>query len=251
MSASDASAARIESTYQKVTWRLMSFLFLCWVLNYLDRVNGSFAQLQLKKDLGMSNTAYGLGVSLFFIGYILLEVPSTLLLRRIGARKTVTRIMVLWGLISTSMAFMTTPTQFYVARILLGAAEAGFWPGIILYLTYWYPAVRRARITSRFLLAIAAAGIIGGPLSGWILHNFVDVLGFRDWPWLFFLEELPALLMGVVAFFYLVDRPQDARWLDDEQKKIILDALAADRAEKKPATHSRHQLLVALKDPRV
>jgi ACS family phthalate transporter-like MFS transporter len=149
------------------------------------------------------------------------------------------------------MAFMTTPTQFYVARILLGAAEAGFWPGIILYLTYWYPGARRARITSRFLLAIAAAGIIGGPLSGWILHNFVDVLGYKNWQWLFFLEGLPALVMGIVAFFYLVDRPQDARWLDDEQKQIILDALAADRAEKKPAKHTSHQLLVALKDPRV
>jgi ACS family phthalate transporter-like MFS transporter len=146
---------------------------------------------------------------------------------------------------------MTTPTQFYIARILLGAAEAGFWPGIILYLTYWYPGARRARITSRFLLAIAAAGIIGGPLSGWILHNFVDVLGYRNWQWLFFLEGLPALLMGVVAFFYLVDKPEAARWLDDEQKKIILDALAADRAGKKPVVHNRSQLLAALKDPRV
>src|SRR6516225_2947069 len=202
-----AGSALIEGTYRKVTLRLMTFLFFCWVLNYLDRVNVSFAQLQLKHDLGLSDAAYGLGVSLFFIGYILLEVPSTLLLRRIGARKTVTRIMLLWGAISTATAFMTAPWQFYLARTLLGAAEAGFWPGIILYLSFWYPAPRRARITSRFLLAIAAAGIIGGPLSGWILHNFVDVLGYRNWQWLFFLEGLPALLMGVVAFFYLVDRP--------------------------------------------
>ena len=202
-----ATAARVEATYHKVTWRLMSFIFVCWVLNYLDRVNVSFAQLHLKQDLGLSDAAYGLGVSLFFIGYIPLEVPSTLRLKRIGARKTITRIMFLWGGISTAMAFMTTPTQFYVARILLGAAEAGFWPGIILYLTYWYPGARRARITSRFLLAIAAAGIIGGPLSGWILHNFIDVYGYKNWQWLFFLEGLPALLMGIVAFFYLVDKP--------------------------------------------
>lgn len=246
-----ATHARVEATYHKVTWRLMSFIFVCWVLNYLDRVNVSFAQLHLKHDLGLSDAAYGLGVSLFFIGYITLEVPSTLLLKRIGARLTISRIMILWGAISTAMAFMTTPTQFYIARILLGAAEAGFWPGIILYLTYWYPGARRARITSRFLLAIAAAGIIGGPLSGWILHNFVDVLGYRNWQWLFFLEGLPALLMGVVAFFYLVDKPEAARWLDAEQKKIILDALAADRAGKKPAVHNRSQLLAALKDPRV
>ncbi|WP_232424688.1 MFS transporter, partial [Pandoraea sp. B-6] len=177
-----------EATYRKITLRLMSFLFLCWVLNYLDRVNISFAQLQLKHDLGLSDAAYGLGVSLFFIGYILLEVPSTLLLQRIGARKTVTRIMLLWGGISTAMAFMTAAWQFYLARVLLGAAEAGFWPGIILYLSYWYPSKRRARITSRFLLAIAVAGIVGGPLSGFILQNFVDVWGFRNWQWLFFLE---------------------------------------------------------------
>ncbi|SAK85686.1 d-galactonate transporter [Caballeronia arationis] len=248
---SDATSARVEATYHKVTWRLMSFIFVCWVLNYLDRVNVSFAQLHLKQDLGLSDAAYGLGVSLFFIGYISLEVPSTLWLKKIGARLTISRIMILWGGISTAMAFMTTPTQFYVARILLGAAEAGFWPGIILYLTYWYPGARRARITSRFLLAIAAAGIIGGPLSGWILHNFVDIYGYKNWQWLFFLEGLPALLMGIVAFFYLVDKPQDARWLDDDQKKIILDALAADRAEKKPSKHGKHQLLAALKDPRV
>nr|UII03324.1 Putative metabolite transport protein NicT [Paraburkholderia sp.] len=249
-SESEASA-RVEATYHKVTWRLMSFIFVCWVLNYLDRVNVGFAQMRLKQDLGLTDAAYGLGVSLFFIFYITLEVPSTLWLKKIGARLTISRIMILWGAISTAMAFMTTPTQFYVARILLGAAEAGFWPGIILYLTYWYPGARRARITSRFLLAIAAAGIIGGPLSGWIMQNFDSVLGYKNWQWLFFLEGLPAALMGVVAFFYLVDKPENARWLDDGQKKIILDALAADRDEKKPSKHDRHQLLAALKDPRI
>lgn len=145
------SHERIEKVYRKVTLRLMTFIFVAWVLNYLDRVNISFAQVYLKHDLGMSDAAYGLGVSLFFIGYIALEIPSTLYLQKIGARLTITRIMVLWGLISASMAFMTTPTEFYIARALLGAAEAGFWPGIILYLTYWYPGARRARITSRFL----------------------------------------------------------------------------------------------------
>lgn len=242
-------AVEVELTYRKVTLRLMSFLFVCWVLNYLDRVNVSFAQLQLKHDLGLSDAAYGLGVSLFFIGYILLEVPSTLLLKRIGTRKTVTRIMVLWGGISTAMAFMTTPWQFYLARTLLGAAEAGFWPGIILYLTYWYPAKRRARITSRFLLAIAAAGIIGGPLSGFILQNFTNVWGYRNWQWLFFLEGLPAVIVGVVAFFYLTDRPEDARWLDDRQKRIIIDALEADSRDKPAGAPSR--LFSALCDPRV
>jgi ACS family phthalate transporter-like MFS transporter len=244
-----ASEAEVEATYRKITLRLMSFLFVCWVLNYLDRVNVSFAQLQLKQDLGLSDTAYGLGVSLFFIGYILLEVPSTLLLKRIGARKTVTRIMLLWGGISTAMAFMTAPWQFYLARTLLGAAEAGFWPGIILYLTYWYPSKRRARITSRFLLAIAAAGIIGGPLSGYILQNFANVWGYRAWQWLFFLEGLPAIIAGVVAFFYLTDRPGDAKWLNESQKQIIADAIEADHRDKPSDASSR--LLAALCDPRV
>lgn len=241
-----------EATFRKVTWRLMSFLFLCWVLNYLDRVNVSFAQLQLKQDLGMSDAAYGLGISLFFIGYILLEVPSTLWLEKVGARKTVTRIMLLWGVISTSMAFMTSPAQFYIARVLLGAAEAGFWPGIILYMTYWFPAERRARITSRFLLAIAVAGVIGGPLSGWILHNFNGVLGYRNWQWLFFIEGLPAVIGGVVAYFYLVDKPAQARWLSPAEKKIIADALAADaRPAGKTASAKRHGIGNALRDPRV
>ncbi|MFP3556228.1 MFS transporter [Paraburkholderia sp. SIMBA_049] len=244
-----ADSAVVEATYRKVTLRLMTFLFFCWVLNYLDRVNVSFAQLQLKHDLGLSDAAYGLGVSLFFIGYILLEVPSTLLLRRIGARKTVTRIMLLWGTISTAMAFMTAPWQFYLARTLLGAAEAGFWPGIILYLSYWYPSKRRARITSRFLLAIAAAGIIGGPLSGLILENFMDLWGFRNWQWLFFLEGLPAVVAGVVAWFYLTDKPQDAAWLTDEQKRIVTGALQEEHRQKPHDAPSR--LLVALRDPRV
>lgn len=244
-----ADTAAEEATYRKITLRLMSFLFLCWVLNYLDRVNVSFAQLQLKHDLGLSDAAYGLGVSLFFIGYILLEVPSTLLLRRIGARKTVTRIMLLWGAISTAMAFMTAPWQFYLARTLLGAAEAGFWPGIILYLSYWYPSKRRARITSRFLLAIAVAGIVGGPLSGFILQNFMDVWGFRNWQWLFFLEGVPAVIAGVVAYFYLIDRPQDARWLTEDQKRIVIGAL--DEEGRSKPHNSPSTLLAALRDPRV
>lgn len=234
-----ADAHEVEETYRKVTLRLMTFLFLCWVLNYLDRVNVSFAQLQLKQDLGLSDAAYGLGVSLFFIGYILLEVPSTLLLKRIGARRSVTRIMLLWGGISTAMAFMTAPWQFYLSRTLLGAAEAGFWPGIILYLTYRYPAKRRARITSRFLLAIAAAGVIGGPLSGLILQNFAGVWGFRNWQWLFFLEGLPAVIAGIVAFFYLTDRPEEAHWLTDDQKRIIIGDIEADKRAKPSNAPSR------------
>lgn len=157
--------------------------------------------------------------------------------------------MLLWGGISTAMAFLTSPWQFYLARTLLGAAEAGFWPGIILYLSYWYPATRRARITSRFLLAIAAAGVIGGPLSGLILQNFMGVWGFRNWQWLFFLEGLPAIAAGAVAYFYLTDRPQEATWLTDEQKHIVISALAEEHRQKPRDAPSR--LFAALRDPRV
>lgn len=245
----EVDSALAEATYRKVTLRLMTFLFFCWVLNYLDRVNVSFAQLQLKQDLGLSDAAYGLGVSVFFVGYILLEVPSTLLLKRIGARKTVSRIMLLWGAISTCMAFMTAPWQYYLARALLGAAEAGFWPGIILYLSYWYPSKRRAQITSRFLLAIAVAGIIGGPLSGFILQHFMGVWGYRNWQWLFFVEGLPAVIAGVVAFFYLTDTPEQASWLRTEQKRILLDALESDRRRMRPSAPA--SLMAVLRDPRV
>ncbi|MDB5774022.1 MAG: transporter [Herbaspirillum sp.] len=243
------SLAETESIYRKITLRLIPFLFICWVINYIDRVNIGFAKIPLSKDLGLSDAAYGLGVGLFFIGYILLEIPSNMIMQRIGARKTITRIMFLWGMISCSMSFITTPTHFYIARILLGAAEAGFYPGIILYLTYWFPSGRRARITSRFLLAIAVSGIVGGPISGWILHNMVDTWGWRNWQWLFLLEGAPAVLAAVVAYFYLDDSPKDAKWLTQGERDIIARNLQAD--ENMKAHGTGHNFLGVLKDPRV
>ncbi|MDR8395198.1 MULTISPECIES: MFS transporter [Paraburkholderia] len=244
-----AEHVETESLYRKLTFRLIPFLFVCWVINYIDRVNIGFAKIPLSKDLGLSDAAYGFGVGIFFVGYILFEVPSNVLMERIGARQTITRIMVLWGVISCSLAFITSPMQFYIARMLLGAAEAGFYPGIILYLTYWFPSGRRARITSRFLLAIAVSGIVGGPVSGWILHNMVGTLGLRNWQWLFLLEGMPAIIAGIIAYFYLDNGPADARWLSEYEREIITRNLMMDESEKSQG-HG-HRFVHLLRDPRV
>ena len=181
------------ATYAKVTWRLLPFLFICYVAAYLDRVNVGFAKLQMLSDLKFSETIYGLGAGIFFIGYFIFEVPSNLMLHRFGARKWIARIMISWGVISGSMMLVQTPTSFYILRFFLGVAEAGFFPGIILYLTYWYPAARRSKVTSLFMTGIPMAGVIGGPLSGWILTAFDGVNGLAGWKWLFILEAVPSI----------------------------------------------------------
>jgi MFS family permease len=177
-----------DRTYTKVAWRLVPFLFLCYVFAYLDRVNVGFAKLQMLSDLKFSETTYGLGAGIFFIDYFIFEVPSNIALHRFGARKWIARIMLSWGVLSGAMIFVKTPTAFYVLRFLLGVAEAGFLPGIILYLTYWFPSSRRAKITAMFMTGIPIAGVIGGPLSGWILNNFGGVADLAGWRWLFLLE---------------------------------------------------------------
>ena len=192
--------------YRKVILRIIPFIFICYVLNYVDRVNVSFAKLQFQNDLSLNDASYGLGVGLFYIGYILFEVPSNLLLQKIGTRKTITRIMCLWGIISMSMAFVSSPSQFYIARILLGAAEAGFFPGIVLYLTYWFPHQLRGRVMSFFVLAIAVSGIVGGPASGWIMQHMAGVEGFKGWQWLFLIEGLLPIIFGVTAFLINFER---------------------------------------------
>lgn len=205
--ASPSTSAEVERIFGRIAKRLIPFLFLCYVLNYIDRVNISFAHLQFKTDIGLTEAAYGLGVGVFYIGYVLLEVPSNLLLRRIGPRRTIARIMVLWGLVSISMMFVRNPMQFYVARIALGVAEAGFFPGIIYYLTTWFPNRHRARVLSAFVLGIAVAGITGGPVSGWILSHAEGWHTLHAWQWLFLLEGIPPVLVGLCAFWYLPDSP--------------------------------------------
>lgn len=243
------SSGASRAAYAKVGWRLIPFLFLCYMLNFIDRVNISFAHLQFQKDLGLSDAAYGLGVGLFFIGYVALEVPSNLLLKKIGARLTISRIMTLWGLVSAGMMFVQTPMQFYVARTLLGIAEGGFFPGVVLYLTYWFPSARRARITSRLFLAVAVAGTLGGPVSGWILTHMNGNSGLYGWQWLFLIEGAPAALVGILAYFYLDDKPTNARWLSDTERSIIEADLAADEKQKKAVTSATFGQV--LRDPRV
>lgn len=220
-----------RETYLKVSLRLMPFLLIAYIFAYIDRINVGFAKLHMLGDLSFSNAVYGLGAGLFFIGYFCFEVPSNVLMHRIGARRTISRIMVLWGLISAGMAFVETPTQFYAMRFLLGVAEAGFYPGILLYLTYWYPSARRAKAIALFMLAIPFAGVFGAPLSGWLLDSMNGVHGMKGWQWMFIVEALPSVLCGVFAFFYLDDKVSDAKWLTPRQRAIIQGNLEADEAQ--------------------
>ena len=227
----------LEGIYRRIGWRLMPILLLAQVLAYLDRVNIGTAKLQMAADLSLSATAYGLGAGIFFLGYFIFEVPSNMLLHRLGARTWIARIMVSWGLLSAAMGWVQSTTGFYVLRFLLGVAEAGFFPGVVLYLTYWFPAHRRGRMTTLFMSATAVAGIVGGPLSGWILAAFDGHLGHAGWRWMFALEGLPSALVGVLAFFLLPSRPRDVRWLDTD----ALARLEADLAQAAPPQARVHR----------
>jgi D-galactonate transporter len=224
------SSTEEERAYRKVTWRLLPFLMLCYLVAYLDRVNIGFAKLQMLTDLQFSETVYGFGAGIFFIGYFFFEVPSNIVLHRVGARLWIGRIMITWGLVSGAFMFVSTPTMFYGLRFLLGLAEAGFFPGIILYLTYWYPSHRRAHMIAVFMAAIPLSGILGGPLSGWIMESLAGTYGLRGWQWLFLLEAVPALVVGVVVMLYLDNGVRSAKWLTESEKKILEENLERDRA---------------------
>ncbi|MFF7965404.1 MFS transporter [Streptomyces sp. NPDC007903] len=230
--AAEVDLTRENAVFRKVVRRIVPFLVLCYVVSYLDRVNVGFAKLQMSTDLGFSEASYGLGAGLFFIGYFLFEVPSNLLLQRVGARTWIARIMISWGVVSAAFVFVTNETTFYVLRFLLGAAEAGFYPGVILYCTYWFPSHRRARVIAMFMSAIPVAGIFGNPLSGWILDTFHGTGGWQGWQWMFALEALPALAVGVATLFYLDNGVRDAKWLSDEEKDVVERALAEDVAHR-------------------
>lgn len=235
-----------DATYRKVALRFIPFLMLCYVVAYLDRINIGIAKLNMLGDLHFSEAAYGLGAGLFFIGYMLFEVPSNLIMHRVGARLWIARIMISWGLLSGLMAFVTAPWQFYTVRFLLGVAEAGFYPGVILYLTYWFPNRRRAKVTAIFQAGIPVAGLIGSPLSGWILERFHQVGGHAGWQWLFALEALPTLPLAIAVLFILTDRVKDARWLSPAQRELIAADIAKD-------DHGREHmpLLRILRDVRI
>jgi D-galactonate transporter len=231
-SADHVLSSQEDATYLKVTWRLIPLLLICYIVAYLDRVNVGFAKLQMAGELGFSDAVYGLGAGMFFIGYFFFEVPSNIILHRVGARTWIARIMVTWGLISGGMMFIETETQFYVMRFLLGVAEAGFFPGIILYLTYWYPAARRGRIISLFMTGIPLAGVIGGPLSGWIMKTWDQYQGLQGWQWMFFLEAIPAVVFGLIVYFYLDDRVANAKWLTTEERDLLSRRIAEDDVHK-------------------
>jgi MFS transporter, ACS family, tartrate transporter len=229
-----------RTVLRKATVRLIPFLFVLYIVSFLDRVNVSFAALQMNEDLGFSDAVYGLGAGIFFIGYFLFEVPSNLILERVGARVWIARIMITWGIISTAMFLVTGPVSFYLLRFLLGVAEAGFFPGIILYLTYWFPARERAKAVALFMTAVAIAGVIGGPLSGALLSLDEVVFGLSGWQFLFIAEGFPAILLGLAVLALLPDRPSEARWLTDEERRWLEDSLS--REEQLKTTHGTHTL---------
>jgi D-galactonate transporter len=246
--AGSPQTASLDAAYNSVTWRLIPFLMVLWILAWLDRVNIGFAKLQMLSDLKFSEAVYGLGAGIFFLGYFLFEVPSNLLLERVGARATIARITILWGIASLCMMFVQTPAQFYTLRFLLGVFEAGFYPGVILFLTYWYPSKRRAKAFGLFMSASAFAGVIGGPLAGTIMTELAGANGWAGWQWVFLLEGVPSILAGIVTLLYLTDKPEKAHWLTDEHKQLILEDLARDREALGPR---EHRILNALGDRKV
>jgi MFS transporter, ACS family, tartrate transporter len=235
-------------TVRSMAWRTLPLLGVAYLFAYMDRVNISFAALQMNADLGFSATVYGLGGGLFFLAYALFEVPSNLILARVGARKWIARIMITWGLLSASMMFVQEAWQFYLVRFLLGAAEAGFFPGIVYYLAHWFPRAVRGRALSVIYILGALAGVVIGALSPWLL-SLDGLNGLRGWQWLFLVEGLPAALVGVLVLVFLPDAPQTVRWLDDTQKAWLARVLAADaEAHGAPDTHG---VLAALRHPQV
>ncbi len=225
-----------NQTLRRVTIRLVPFLIVCYFIAYLDRVNVGFAALTMNRDLGLSQTAYGLGAGIFFFTYFLFEVPSNLFLAKFGARKWIARIMLTWGVLSGAMAFIQGEWSFYIVRCLLGAAEAGFFPGIIFYLTLWFPAAYRARILGYFMAAIPLSSVLGLPVSGQVL-GMEGIAGLHGWQWLFIIEAIPSVILAAITFFYLTDRPADAAWLPAEGRSWLMRRLAAEEQVRTSAEH--------------
>jgi MFS family permease len=222
-----------DAVYRKVAWRIIPWLFICYIAAYLDRVNVSFAKLQLQSDVPqISDTVFGLGAGIFFLGYFVFEVPSNILMEKVGARFWIARIMITWGIVSTAMIFVNSAWVFYGLRLLLGFAEAGFFPGIILYLTYWFPSRRRGEMVAFFMLAIALTGVIGAPLSGWILHAFDGASGLKGWQMLFLLEGIPSVVLGAFVPWLLANGVRSAPWLNEDEKQLLERNLQAEEVHK-------------------
>jgi ACS family tartrate transporter-like MFS transporter len=235
-------------TLRRVSLRIVPFIMLLYFVAFLDRVNVGFAALTMNKDLGFSPTVFGFGAGIFFWGYFLFEVPSNIVLEKVGARLWIARVMITWGLVSGAMAFVQGQTSFYVLRFLLGAAEAGFFPGIILYLSYWFPTRQRAAVTALFMAAAPLSTIFGSPLSAALL-DLHGLAGLKGWQWLFLVEAVPAILLGFVVLVYMTDRPENAKWLPEEERAWLVDTMNAERASK--AATAGHSIWRGLTDPRV
>jgi len=242
MSADSDSTEFERATYRKVTLRLIPFLILCFVIAYVDRVNVGFAKLEMQKDLGMSDAVYGIGAGIFFIGYFFFEVPSNMALQRFGARRWIAPIMIVWGFISSSTMFTRTATFFYVVRFILGLVEAGFFPGVILYLTFWYSSRHRTKIVAAFMTAIALSGIAGGPISGWILSHMSGLDGLKGWQWLFLLEGIPPVIVGLMVLYVLDDNPSKAKWLTMDERNLLVQRLAEDEELRNAKGNSHRRL---------
>ena len=237
--------ADARAAFMKAAWRLVPFVTLGYLLNYMDRNNVGFAALTMNRATGLTATQFGFGAGILFFGYSFFEVPSNIALYRFGARRWIARIMITWGIVSAATAFVRGPQSWYALRFLLGVAEAGFFPGITFYLATWFPAEYRARMLAWFLVAIPASTVVGGPISGLVLE-MDGVLGLQGWQWLFILEGLPATVMGIAALRILPDRPEDATFLTAEERRVVRDTIESERRERE----TRH-LMTALKDPRV
>lgn len=232
----------------RVSLRIVPLIMVLYFISYLDRINLGFAALSMKGDLGLTSSAFGFGAGIFFWGYFLFEVPSNIALNKVGARVWIARIMLTWGVVSAGMAFVQGETSFYVMRFLLGAAEAGFFPGIILYLSYWFPASRRARVIAFFMAAAPISTAIGSPVSAALLQLH-GVWGVEGWKWLFVLEAMPAIVFGIFVFFYMTDRPEQATWLRDDERNWLVNTMNEEASRK--AASAKHSILAGLSSPRV
>ena len=250
-------------TLRKISWRIVPFIMLLYFISYIDRVNIGFASLTMNTDLGFSSAVFGFGAGIFFLGYFLFEVPSNVILEKVGARLWIARVMITWGIISAIFAFIKGETSFLILRFLLGVAEAGFFPGIILYLSYWFPVQRRAQVVSFFMAAAPISTVLGSPLSGALLGmdgiaglkgwqpllGMDGIAGLKGWQWMFLLEAIPAILLGFVVLFYLTDRPEQASWLADDEREWLVDTMNAEHAAKGAKAH--HSIWQGLADMRV
>ncbi len=240
-----------KRVYRRVTRRVIPFLFLCYIFAYVDRVNVGFAKLQMQQDLGISDAAYGTAAGIFFIGYLFFQVPCNLALQKIGAKYWLGPIMIVWGMVSACTMLVRSETQFCAVRFLLGIVESGFFPGVILYLTFWYTGKHRARMVAAFMTAIPLSGLIGGPISGWILEKMSSFGSLRGWQWLFLLEAVPSVIAGVATMFFLADNPGKAKWLNESERAYLLDRLREDDAAKRAAGGGQHNVAAAFGNYRV